>query len=330
MHCRVKSEHESMVHANGSIFPFARGTACVINAGMKVRVLPVLILASALLPVFAAFGQYEVSLQLDKLTYVLQEPMTATVTVVNRSGADVVVGGAKGRPWMMFNVTDSTDRSLSPAQMTSDDPVVFPAGERITKRLKLTDTHSFSHEGTYAATVSVFHPASGEFYKSNRARFIITDEKVFGRSLIFGVPQGQPGAGQMRRYTLMVHQDQDRSYMYFRLVDDRTEEKLLTYQLGPLTLAREPQYTLDRANQLHVLFMATPEVSIYYVIGPDGQPKSQEYYKDGEGTRPQLFLTAQNVVMTSGGRKVDPRQEQAEAAAAASRIRSVSERPPGL
>lgn len=289
-----------------------------------------LIACALLLSVLPAFGQYEVSLQLDKTIYVVQEPMTATLSVVNRSGSDVVLGGPKGKPWLLFNVTDSQDRSLSPAQMTSDEPVVFPAGETITRKVKLTDTHSFSVEGTYAATVSVFYPASGDYYKSNRARFVITDERVYGKPLIFGVPQGLPDAGRMRRYALLVHRDQNYSYLYFRLIDDRTEEKIMTYQLGPLTLAREPMFALDKQNNMHVLFMSSPDQSLYYIIGPDGKPKSQQYFRDENGSHPQLFRTRDSSVVASGGRQFDPKQDRADAAAAAARVRSVSERPPGL
>lgn len=285
---------------------------------------------AALLPLFSAHAQYEVSLKLDKTTYLAQELMTATVTIVNRSGADVILGGPGGKPWLTFNVKDSQDHSISPLQATSDVPVAFPAGERISRKVRLTESHSITTPGTYAVTVSAYHPPSGDYYISDRARFVITDVKPYGKPLIFGVPEGFPDSGKKRQHVLMIYRDSDRTYMYYRLQDDRSGEKLMTYQLGPVTVVRDPQITMDRGNNLHVMFLASPDTSIYAVVGPDGKMIRRDLVRDVEGSRPQLFLTRENKVVASGGQRFDPVKEQADQAAAATRVRPVSERPPGL
>lgn len=294
--------------------------------------IPFLCIALVLVPLFAAQAQYEVALQLDRtVPYMSQEPMTAIVTITNRSGSDVVLGGPKGKAWMIFNVKDSLDRSISPLQATSDEAIPFPAGERISRKIRITDTHSITELGTYSITVSIYHPPSGEYYGSNRVRFVVTDEKPHPPTPItFGVPEGFDGAGRKRQYVLMVHRDLERSYLYFRLLDERSKQKLVTFSLGPVTVVRQPQATLDRSNNFHVLFQARPDQSTYCVISPDGKLKSVEYFRDLEGSRPQLFLTRENHVVASGGLKFDPDQERAAADAASSRVRSVSERPPGL
>lgn len=289
-----------------------------------------MLILGALLPLFTVHAQYEVALQLDKINYVAQEPMIATVTIINRSGADVILGGPKGRPWLSFNVKDSQDRSISPLQATSDTPIMFPAGERISRKIQLTETHSITEPGTYACTVSAYHPPSGDYYVSNRARFVISDVKPYGRPLIFGVPEGYPDAGRMRQHVLMIYRDTDRTYMYYRLVDQRSGQKLMTYQLGPVSVVRDPQITVDRGNNLHVMFLASPDTSIYAVVAPDGKLKSRELIRDLEGNRPQLFLTRDNNVVANGGKIFDPVKEQAEQQAAKLRVRPVSERPPGL
>jgi len=289
-----------------------------------------LFILAALLTALPAFAQYEVSLKLDRINYISQEPMTATVTIVNRSGADVILGGPGGRPWLSFNVKDSQERSLSPLQTTSDEPIIFQAGTTLAHKVKLGETHSITDEGTYAITVSAYHPATGQYYISNRARFVITDVKPYGKPIVFGVPTGYPEAGRSRRYVIMVHRDMDRSYLYFRLVDDRSGQKLQTYMLGTVSVVREPQMTLDRENNLHVMFMAAPELTIHQIIGPDGKSKAREFFRDTETTRPQLFLTRENMVVARGGLQFDPIAENARQKEAASKVRSVSERPPGL
>lgn len=298
---------------------------------MKTRLI---VFALALVPLFVAHAQYEVALQLDRsVPYMSQEPMTATITVTNRSGSDVILGGPKGKAWLIFNMKDSLDRSISPLQATSDEPIAFPAGERMVRKVRITDTHYVTEQGTYSITASVYHPPSGDYYLSNRVRFVITDEKPYPPTpILFGVPEGFEGAGRKRQYVLMIHRDEDRSYLYFRLQDERTGQKLITYSLGPVSVVRPPQVTLDRSNNLHVLFLARPDYSIYCVFTPDGKRKSIEYFRDaGEGgSRPQLFLTRQNIVVASGGQKFDPAAEQAASTTGPNRVRSVSERPPGL
>lgn len=289
-----------------------------------------LLILAVLFAALPAFAQYEVSLKLDRINYVSQEPMTATVTIVNRSGADVILGGPGGRPWLSFNVKDSQERSHSPLQTTSDEPVIFEAGSTLARKVQLGETHSITEEGTYSITVSAYHPASGQYYVSNRLRFVITDAKPYGKPIVFGVPPGYDDAGRSRRYVIMVHRDMDRSYLYFRLVDDRSGQKLRTYQLGTVSVVREPQMTVDRENNLHVMFLAAPDLTIHQVIGPDGKPKNREFFRDTEQTRPMLFLTRDNTVVARGGLQFDPVAENKRQQEAASKVRSVSDRPPGL
>jgi len=116
-----------------------------------------LLILAVLFAALPAFAQYEVSLKLDRINYVSQEPMMATVTIVNRSGADVILGGPGGRPWLSFNVKDSQERSHSPLQSTSDEPVIFEAGSTMARKVQLGETHSVTEEGTYSITVSAYH-----------------------------------------------------------------------------------------------------------------------------------------------------------------------------
>ena len=282
--------------------------------------------ACALLVGSPAQAQFQVGLTLDKKSYVAQEPMVAIVSVTNRSGADVVLGGPNGRKWMTFTMRNALDRALTPLDLTTEDPVVLNAGATIRRKVRVSDTHSVEEQGTYSITTSVYHPASGEYYQSNRVRFVVTDIKPFGQPLVFGVPEGFPEQGRVRRYVLMVNRDMESSTMYFRLVDNLSEAKLTTYPLGAVTLAREPQVTMDRSNQLHVMFMTSREIYTYAVIQPDGRPKSVQYVRDVPEHHPQLFLTANNDVVLRGGQVVDPNAPKP----VETKGRSISERPPGL
>jgi hypothetical protein len=271
------------------------------------------------------FAQFQVSLSLDRRQYLVREPMIATVTVVNRSGSTVVLGGKGAKSWLSFSMFNSEGRSLSPLQATSEETISFGAGQTIQRKLRLSDTHEISEIGIYNLIVSAYHPESNEYYKSNRILFNVIDEKVFGRALTFGIPLGYPNAGETRQHALLVHPIDDRTYLYYRMIDERTKDVMGTFQLAPVTMVREPQFTLDRDNNLHVMFLSTPTYTVHAIVSPDGRVTSKKVYTETPKTRPRLFLTADNTVVARGGVPYVP-----ATAAAAERSRSISERPPGL
>ncbi len=287
-----------------------------------------LVAAAALFGGSSAFAQFQVGLTLNKHVYVAQEPMTCSVTVTNRSGADVVLGGGDARRWLSLAMTDGKGVTQSPVDITLDDPIVLSAGASTTKKVTLSDTHSVELPGSYSVTASVYHPASGDYYQSNRARFGVIDIKPYGQPYVFGVPAGYPEAGRVRRYVLMVNRDLNENYFYFRLMDDATNTKIVTYPLGVLSLVREPQITLDKNNRLNVMFLTARSTYVYVVINPDGQLRSVQYLHESETSRPQLFLTATNEVLLKGGSFFDPTAPPP--AEKKNQGRSMSDRPPGL
>ena len=287
-----------------------------------------LVAAFALLGGSSLFAQFQVALQLDKHIYVSQEPMTCVVTVTNRSGADVVLGGPDGRRWLSFAMVDSKGISMSPLDLTLEDPIVLTAGSTISKKVVLSETHSVEDPGSYGITASVYHPASGDYYQSNRARFGVIDIKPYGQPLVFGVPSGYPQAGRVRRYVLMVNRDINETFMYFRLMDDSTNTKIVTYPLGVLSMVREPQIALDRNNRLNIMFLTNRTTYVYVVINPDGKLRSVQYIRESPENRPQLYLTASNDVLLKGGTLYDPTAEAQEQKK--TKGHSIGDRPPGL
>ena len=61
-----------------------------------------------------ARAQYVTNLTLLKNQFLTGEPVVAVVSVTNRSGADVIVGGHGAPDWLQFEITQSTGQRLSP------------------------------------------------------------------------------------------------------------------------------------------------------------------------------------------------------------------------
>ena len=281
-----------------------------------------------LLMALPAQAQLQVSMKLDKTIHIVQEPIGVTLTITNRSGSDFIIGGPSGRKWLDFEITDTGGQRLSSNHTDDTQSSVFAAGSTITKKLVVAGHHVLE-QGHYGIKALVYHGPSAQQYESNRARVQVLEGQRFGKPLQFGVPAGFPDAGRARSYVMLTHQDMDRSYMYVRLVDERSGGFITTFQLGTLTLFREPQYTLDRGNNLHVIFLTAPTIYRYTIIRPDGTVAAQTMHRETEADRPKLYLTASNEVLMKGGIVYDPAALRREAEKQ-NTGKSIGARPPGL
>lgn len=273
-----------------------------------------------------AQAQFQVSMTLPRTTYMALEAIPASVTITNRTGAEVVLGGPGRGSWLSFEMTDNTGRPLSPLDVSGDDMVQIPAGGTIQRKVTVTDAYAPADIGNYGLTARVTHAGSGQYYTSARVRFSIVDNKPMWEQE-FGVPDGYKGAGSARRYAIILMTDMNNTALYFRLIDDKTKLRLQTYSLGPVSMAHDPQITLDRENNLQVLFLAQPHIYAYCVVGPDGALKKRSYYRETNGNRPQLAINVAGEAQISGGEFFDPSKPPPVPKEA---TRGVSERPPGL
>jgi hypothetical protein len=264
---------------------------------------------------------------LDKPSYLTYEPVEATITISNKSGSDVVMGGPNGQAWLSFDVTGPDGNSVPPVRLRTDETIVFKAGANLTRTVRLSDYLPFSEYGSYAVIASVYHPPSQQYYASNRVRVSVTDVKPFWEQS-FGVPLGLPGAGQIRRYALCLLRDTEHTILYVRMLDDKTGIKLSTFCLGTCIMVSDPQVTIDSANMLHVLFMARPQIFAHAVVNTQGRlEKAPTFHKEVPTSRPQLVVQKDQSIEVLGGTVYDP---AAAAAPGATKARSVKDRPPGL
>ncbi len=244
-----------------------------------------------------ARAQYVTNLTLLKNQFLTGEPVVAVVSITNRSGADVVVGGHGSRDWLQFEITQSTGQRLSPVSIGSEEPITMRAGGTTKHTVEISGGYSTANLGTFSVVANVLHPISGQFYQSNNARMTTTDSKPNMFDQPFGVPQGFANAGRQRRYQVILFRELDDLQLYCRITDDRSGAYIATFLLGPAMMTIQPQISIDVTNKLHVLFLAMPHIFCHVVVNPDGKVQQRNYYKDPEGDRPSL-------VMTGGGAKV--------------------------
>lgn len=284
---------------------------------------PLLFFALAL----TAQAQFQVGLTLPRSNFLALEAIPATVTITNRSGAEVVLGGPGRGSWLSFEMTDRTGQPLSPIDVSGADLLQLPAGGTVQRKIIVSDAYAPTEIGNYGLTARVAHTQSGQYYTSARSRFNITDSKPMWEQ-VYGVPEGFKGAGSARRYAVILFNDTSSTSLYVRLIDDKSKLRLQTFRLGPVTMAHDPQISLDRENNLQVLFLAQPQLYTHCVVAPDGTLKKRAYYREVNGDRPQLTASAEGDMTIRGGAYFDP--TAAPPTMPANTGRNVSDKPPGL
>jgi hypothetical protein len=222
-------------------------------------------------------------------------------------------------------MTDTTGRALAPIEVANSDMVQIPAGATVQRKIIVTDAYAPSEIGNYGLTARVLHPPTQQYYGSNRVRFSITEAKQIWEER-FGVPEGFPEVGNVRRYAISVLRGIDKSRLYFRLIDEKTGLRLQTYTLGPVSMVYDPQITLDKTNRLEMLYLVMPKIFAHVVIQPDGKLLARSYYRELTGNRPRMVVAANGGISINGGEAFDPTAVPKDAA----KRKGVSERPPGL
>ncbi|MEN3942324.1 hypothetical protein WJU23_13580 [Prosthecobacter sp. SYSU 5D2] len=284
---------------------------------------PLLFFALAL----TAQAQFQVSLTLPRSDFLALEAIPATVTITNRSGAEVVLGGPGRTSWLSFEMTDRTGVPLSPIDVSGADLAQIPPGGTIQRKIIVSDAYAPTEIGNYGLIARVADVPSGQYYTSSRARFNITDSKAMWEQT-YGVPEGYRGAGTARRYAVILFDDGKGTSLYVRLIDEKSKLRLQTFRIGPVIMAHDPQITLDRGNHLQILFLAQPHIYTHCIVAPDGSLKKRSYYREENGDRPHLTVSAEGDAMITGGQFFDP--SAPPPMPAGNTGRNVSDKPPGL
>ncbi len=277
-----------------------------------------------------AQAQLIVDLNMGKKVYVAYEPMDVTVTVMNRSGQDIVLAGPNKTSWLSFEI--QRDRDLVPPRATipATKPFLLRDGESMQKKITLNQIYPMGDYGTYQMRASVYLPTFQKFYSSGVKKVNVTSgNKVWKQE--YGRRDFATGRANLREYSLLTHNTGSTSELYVRVRDQNNRKVLTTYSIGKLVNVGDPQVTLDRENNLHVLHMGAPRSYAHTIIDGEGKVLKQELYRDGSQSRPSLKINQAGGVRVAGGVPLDPEKQAAIVDDAAKKmVRRASERPAGL
>jgi hypothetical protein len=248
-----------------------------------------------------AHGQIQVELKFKRLQYIAHEPVVASIKITNLTGRDIDLHDDSGQHWFGFEVTAGEGRLLAPLKTDVDEPALHvEAGKTITRKINLTPVFPVHDFGTYRVRANVFFADLNKYFYSQTKVFQITEARAIWQKTV-GVPDGRPGAGEVRTYSLLSNRFPDHTSIYVRVENKNSGVVYTTYSLGRVIAFDEPQAEIDSANQLHVLHCAAPRTWAYSHIGLNGELLAHSTFMETK-TRPRLRHTAEGAIAVSGGK----------------------------
>jgi hypothetical protein len=246
----------------------------------------------------SAQAQIDVYISVSRRSYILYEPLPATITITNNAGRDLTIEDAGSKQWLNLEIT-----TLDGMLLTPYDPdyklhsLHIAAGQTLQRSIDLTPLFPIREMGTHRVRVSVYLAEFDRYFYSNYASFDLTDGKTIWQKTV-----GVPGSDEVREISILTHELPDKLLLYARIRQLDGNTVYTTQSLGSvLTTGREPLEMLDSHNNLHVLQEAKPGAFRYTIIGLDGQRLTQEAYTKTGVKPPILAKVADGEVEVHGG-----------------------------
>ncbi len=286
----------------------------------------VLFLACSLVAVTTARAQISVTVSIKERFHLLHEPVVATVLVTNQTGREITFADTPQFQWFAFRIITDGDRVVPPRDLNYKlSPLTVKIGETVKRTVDLTELYDLSEYGTFRIQANVYYAGLDKFFASRPTHIEVTDGRVVWRK-VAGVPEGQPGAGQMHVFTLLAHQRGEVNTLYVRVEDKDDGGVYCTYPIGRLLDGVPVQAEFDVASNLYILQLNGNRSYVLTKISPNGQFGGQTNYAAPK-SRPTLRKTADGALQIVGGQRQAAIAQNPGADDVAPKL---SARPPGL
>lgn len=267
-----------------------------------------------------ANAQISVTMKVERDTYLVNEPVTAVVSITNRSGRELFLHskpmGKIAKSWLDFALRRTGEQNLTRYNKGVFRAAKIPPGQTIARRVNLSQLYRISQSGNF--TTNALITIDGQTYRSNPAHFGISAGSVMF-SQHFGAPNTKYPD---REYRVLTFNDGRKTSIYTAVHDRKTKMSLATGRISNALLFKRPQATLDGDNHLHVLFLSTPEIYVHATVDKDGALLASEFYKRGPTGNPSFEPLPDGEIKVRGGILYDPKKEAEKRAKA----RTISER----
>ncbi len=267
-----------------------------------------------------AQAQLATSLKVNKRTYLAGEPVVATVTITNHSGRELVFFGDGRTPWLNFSVKNHRGDTVLPRGRGDFGKMKIKAGESLAREVNLSQYFLLDEPGNFSVSAVVHTPGSTtDGATTNRTSFSQSSGAPYWTQKV-----GIPRTGSTREYRLINFSGDTKTQLYAQIIDGRTGQNVRTFLLGDIMMLRKPLATVDKAQRLHVMFLATPTMWVHCQIDTDGKLVDRQIHQRADQGDPQLLTYGDGTVRVANSIPYDPKA----AAEANAKIRKATDRPP--
>ena len=175
-----------------------------------------LLTCAAVFGAHRATAQIQIELSLSRRTYMLYEPLVATITLTNQAGRDVTFEDTPGKQWFNVEVTTLDGQVLQPYDRSYKlHALTIPAGQTLKRKIDLNPLFPIRELGTHRLRANVYLPDADRFFSSSYATFDIAEGQLIWRQDV-----GVPGSNSsVRQVSLLTFQRPDRLMLYARVRD---------------------------------------------------------------------------------------------------------------
>jgi hypothetical protein len=246
----------------------------------------------------AVFGQIRVEVLLDQESYLPQEKLLAKVRIHNLSGRALTLG--KEPDWLTFTL--ETERGGIVKEMKAPEVLeefLLPSAARATRTVDLAPAFDLAKVGSYQIIASVKIPGWQQAFQNPKPKkFYIMSGRTL-QELTFGVPSGDAGRPEIRKFLLIEANYLKRISLYVRITEEH-DATIKLFPIGELISFSQPVAQLDQWSNLHLLYQNGGRSFKYTVITPDGMLLTRQTH-DYTDSRPALAAHDDGRISVVGG-----------------------------
>jgi hypothetical protein len=245
------------------------------------------------------------------------EPVMAVVTVTNHAGRTLVFQSEGRIPWLSFTIKNSNGSNAQTKSSSLFGPMKIEAGQTLAREVDLTQHFHLSEPGNFSVYASIREPQEGMTYSNtNKAFFSLSTGRTHWSQKV-GI------SGGSREYRLIQFTDESKSHLYAQVRDGAGNLPLHTFRLGEALMLRRPLVTVDRKQNMHVMFLGTPSMWVYGIVDYNGRLLGRQIHQRGPLGDPQFVTAGDGSVQVANSIPYDPKAAAQEKA----KIRKATDRP---
>lgn len=287
--------------------------------GLMIRYFSIAALFAASCAMLSA--QISTSLSMNKKEYVAGEPVIAEVIITNHSGKELTLASTRQLPWLSFVVTKANGNPVATRRLNTFGALKIKAGESMAKRVDLTEYFLLYSQGNFAASAVIRDPGgSTEGSSTNRLLFNLNPGRTYWSQKV-GV--SSDAGSTTRELKLITFSNGQKSQLYAQVIDGDTGVPRRTFLLGDALMLRKPLVTVDGAQRMHVMFLATPTMWVHCQVSADGNLVARDIHQRAAQGDPLLMAYGDGSVKVANSIPFDPEAVARER----EKVRKATDRP---